>query len=186
MAEAVDATLVVEVRWHGADLDRLVDRDHAAMQAGAAERLGRAGWLAQPEVSFNHYGDRGRCDLLAWHPATRTMLVVEVKTRIGNVQETLGRLDVKTRLGWHLAEQVGWGRPALVIPAFVLRADRSTRRVLQRHEAIFRRYGMRGRSAGAWLRAPVATSGLILFEGTDSHDSSVIGRRRVRMTPPAG
>ena len=75
LAEAVDATLNLELRWHGADLDHLVDRTHASMQEAAARRLASAGWLGQPEVSFNHFGDRGRCDLVAWHPGTRTLLI---------------------------------------------------------------------------------------------------------------
>lgn len=42
-------------------------------------------------MSFNHYGDRGRYDILAFHPPTGILLVVEVKTGIGDVQATLGR-----------------------------------------------------------------------------------------------
>lgn len=186
LAEAADGILVVEVRWRGADLDRLIDSAHAAVQDAAARRVGSAGWLARAEVSFNHYGDRGRCDLLAWHPRTRTLLVVEVKSRLGDIQDTLGRLDVKVRLGAILAGQVGWGQPAWVVPALVLGDDRTSRRVLSRHESLFRRYGTRGRIALAWLRAPVATSGLIWFERTDSDQRRVIGPQRVRATRPAG
>ncbi len=29
LVEVLDATLVVEIRWQGADLDRLIDREHA-------------------------------------------------------------------------------------------------------------------------------------------------------------
>jgi hypothetical protein len=83
--------------------------------------------VTQLEVSFNHYGDRGRCDLLAWHPLSRTLLIVEVKSRIGNVQDMLGRLDVKARLGPMLAAQCGWSRPDLVVPALVFSGDRATR-----------------------------------------------------------
>lgn len=186
LADAVDATLSIDLRWRGADLDRLIDRDHAAVQNAAANRLANTGWIAQAEVSFNHYGDRGRCDLLAWHPATRTILVVEVKSRLGDLQDTLGRLDVKARLGALLAGQVGWGQPALTVPALVLPDNRSARRVLMRHESLFRRYGLRGRTALAWLRAPVLTSGIIWFEQSNSDESRVLSPQRVRKARPAG
>ena len=186
LVEAVDATLSVEVRWQGADLDRLIDRDHAALQNAAARRLGELGWIARAEVSFNHYGDRGRCDLLAWHPATRTILIVEVKSRLGDIQDTLGRLDVKARLGGLLAEQVGWGAAALVVPAFVLADSWSVRRVLMRHESLFHRYGVRGRTALAWLRSPQLASGIVWFERSDSDEGRGISRQRVRKVPPAG
>ena len=87
LVDALDATLVVEIRWQGADLDRLIDREHAHLQEATARRLASRGWMVRAEVSFNHYGDRGSCDLVAWHPGSRTMLVVEVKSRIGNLQE---------------------------------------------------------------------------------------------------
>jgi transcriptional regulator with XRE-family HTH domain len=61
LAAALDAALVVELRWQGADLDRLVDRAHAALEESAARRLTTAGWNVRAEVSFNYYGERGRC-----------------------------------------------------------------------------------------------------------------------------
>jgi hypothetical protein len=75
--------------------------------------------MVQPEVSFNHYGDRGSCDLVALHPGAQALLVVEVKSRLGDVQDTLRRLDTKARLGPMLAEQLGWPRPQLVGRALV-------------------------------------------------------------------
>jgi transcriptional regulator with XRE-family HTH domain len=186
LAAALDASLVVDVRWHGAELDRLIDRAHAALQNAAATRLGRAGWIARPEVSFNHYGDRGRCDLLAWHPSTGSLLIVEVKSRIADVQDLLGRLDVKVRLGAMLAAQAGWGRPARVVPALVLNDDHKARAVLGRHQAIFGRYGLRGRRALSWLRAPADASGLIWFEEPDSDEVRVGEPDRLRISRRAG
>lgn len=187
LADAVGAALVVELRWQGADLDRLIDRAHASLQELAARRLADAGWFARPEVSFNHFGDRGRCDLAAWHPSTRTLLVVEVKSRLGDVQDTLGRLDVKVRLGGVIADQLGWGRPARVVPALVLPDTRTSRRVLARHETLFRSFGLRGRSALPWLRTPAGpVTGMIWFERPDSDEGSVTGSQRVRNGRPAG
>jgi hypothetical protein len=117
---ALNATLVIEIHWQGADLDRLIDREHAHVQDAAARRLASLGWTVQAEVSFNHYGDRGSCDLIAWHDRTQTLLVVEVKSRLGNLQDTLHRLDVKVRLGGTLARQFGWPRPQTIVRALII------------------------------------------------------------------
>lgn len=187
LVDALDAALVIEVRWHGAQLDGLVDRAHAALQNAAAARLAQAGWMARAEVSFNHYGDRGRCDLVAWHARTRTLLVVEVKSRIGDLQDTLGRLDTKARLGHVIGGQLGLGEPAHVVPAFVLGEGGANRRVLRRHEALFRPFGVRGRAARAWLRAPVhAATGLLWFESPDSDQVHRAGENAVRQRQRAG
>jgi hypothetical protein len=187
LVEALDATLVVEVRWKGADLDRLLDRAHAAAQNAVAERLSAAGWLTRAEVSFNHFGDRGRCDLVAWHPSARTLLVVEIKSRLGDLQDTLGRLDVKVRLGPILAQQLGWDRPMRIVRALVLAEHRTNRRVVVRHDSLFRSFGMRGRQAFSWLRAPVAdVTGLLWFELTDSGQSRTGRARRARIDHAAG
>jgi hypothetical protein len=104
-------------------------------------------------VSFNHYGDRGRFDLLAFHPGTRVLLVVEIKTRLLDAQEVVGRLDVKRRVAPIIARQRGWS-PAPVASALAFREDSTTRRRLVAHEALFASYSLRGRTALAWLRHP--------------------------------
>jgi transcriptional regulator with XRE-family HTH domain len=76
IAMALGVSVAVQVRWQGEQLDRLVDAAHAALQQEVAELLIGLGWLIRVEVSFNHYGDRGRVDLLAFHPLLRVLLVV--------------------------------------------------------------------------------------------------------------
>lgn len=180
LATALGATLVIELRWRGAQLDALIDRAHAALVTAVAERLERAGWQVHPEVSFNHYGDRGRCDLVAWHARTRTLLIVEVKSRVANLQDALGQLDVKTRLAAVLAQQLGLGRPAFFVSALVLGEDGANRRTVTQHEALFRRFSLRGRAAFAWLRAPtrqVPNGGLLWYESPHSGAINFRGRK---------
>lgn len=171
IAAALEAYLVIEIRWRGAELDRLIDAVHARLAAAAARRLERAGWVVHVEVSFNHFGDRGRCDLVAWHARTRTLLIVEIKSRLGDLQETLGRLDVKLRLGTIIARELGLDRPARIVGAIVLAENGANRRVVRGHDVLFRRYALRGRQAFSWLRRPDpadrAVSGLLWFESPD-------------------
>lgn len=179
--DALDATGELVVRWRGEQLDRLMDADHASLVGATVELLESLGWQVRVEVSFNHYGDRGRVDVLGLHPATATVLVVEVKSLIGDVQDTIGRLDVKARLAAMLASSVGWPASRSVTRALVLGDSRATRRLVAAHEAVFSSFRPRGRQAIAWLRhpSPPAPVGLLWFAKlTRAH--GVGATRRVR------
>jgi len=166
-ATELGAYLAVELRVSG---ERpLSDANHAALQNRLAAQLRRDGWLVATETSFNHYGDRGRVDLLAFHSALRILLVIEIKTRIQDVQDMLGRLDVKRRIAPMLARDRGWD-VAAIVPAFVVREDRTARRRVAEHAALFTNFGLRARAARAWLRHPwlPPPPGILLFEEIQS------------------
>jgi transcriptional regulator with XRE-family HTH domain len=185
IAEALGATVRVEVRWHGARLDRLLDAAHASVQQATADLLTAVGWIVRVEVSFNHYGDRGRIDILAHHPGLRVLLVVEIKSALGDLQDTLGRLGVKTRVGRHVARELGWTGAAAPVPVLVIGDSRRARRIVTSHEALFARYALRGRAAISWLRRPSEPmpSGLLWFaNGPYSH--GVTTRRGKRPAKP--
>lgn len=150
-ALALNAHLVLDLRVDG---ERpLSDARHAEIQNWLVQLLRTAGWIAEPELSFNHYGDRGRIDVLAFHAGIATLLVVEVKSRLDDVQDLLGRLDVKRRIAPALAAERGWKTMA-VVPAIVVRDGRTARRRIVAHEALFATFEIRARSATAWLRRP--------------------------------
>lgn len=183
LLEALGATADLTIRWQGEQLDRVIDAAHAALVEAVSNLLREAGWLTRAEVSFNHYGDRGRVDLLAFHPAMRIVLVVEAKSAMGNIQDAIGRLDVKARLGPMLAANLGWGEPAGVIAAVVIADTRTARRVVGRHAATFSRYELRGRSAVAWLRRPrePVPGGILWFARLpDSLGAGISRSKRVR------
>ncbi len=79
IAQALDAEVLLVVRWRGGELDRLLDEGHATLVGRAVEILQSLGWETRSEVSYSVYGERGSIDVLAWHAPTRTLLVVEVK-----------------------------------------------------------------------------------------------------------
>lgn len=164
VAGSLGARLYPNLSWQGEQLDHLVDAGHAELQNNVATMLRSLGWLVAVEVSFNHYGERGRCDLLAFFPTTGVVLVVEIKTAIGDVQATLGILDVKVRHALDIAKEHGWSDPRIAIPALVIADERQQHRVVQQHAALFSRLSLRGRPARAWLRVPSAgPSGLLLW-----------------------
>lgn len=178
---ALDLPLGWDLGWQRQELDRLLDADHAALAAAFARMLTSAGWLVRSEVTFNHYGDRGRIDILAFHPAARVLLVVEIKTMIVDAQDLLGTLDMKARVAGSLGT---WGRPRCVVPVIVVREGTTVRRRLAELEPLLQRYALRGRPALAWLRDPQpGPQGVLLLRPMPSGngiDRRRAGRRRVR------
>ena len=161
---ALGGRLDLRLLWNGPELDRLLDEAHAALGASVKRRLERWGWLVRVEVSYSQFGERGRIDLLAFHPATRMLLVIELKSELVDVQALLGSLDVKVRLAPAIVERFGW-TPRAVLPAIVFLEDRTTRNRLARVDPLFARFALRGRGAISWLRRPGsdAPSGLLWF-----------------------
>ena len=163
-----------------------MDEDHATLQSAWANRLRRWGWLVWVEVSFNHYGDRGRVDLVAWHPILRILCVVEIKTQLADAQGTLGPLDVKVRVGRRIASSLGLPPPRLVVPVLIVRDTVTNRRRLGRVAPLFDEFAHRGRAAIGCLRHPERITGgmLILSDLASAPGVSVrrVGRERIRLS----
>lgn len=161
---ALGGRLDMRLLWNGPELDRLLDEAHAALGAAVKRRLERWGWLVRVEVSYSRYGERGRIDLLAFHPATRILLVIELKSELVDVQALIGSLDAKVRLAPGIVDRFGWS-PRVVLPAIVFLEDRTTRNRLQRVDPLFGQFNLQGRAALSWLRRPTeaetAPSGLL-------------------------
>ena len=54
-------------------------------------------WVTAAEVSFSEHGERGSIDVLAGHPDTRSLLVIEVKASLGSLEDE-SALDVRNAL----------------------------------------------------------------------------------------
>ena len=164
VARALGAEVVIGVRWRGAEVDRLRDEDHARIVASVVRRLEALGWLTTTEVTYSVFGERGSIDILAFHPVTRTLLVVEVKTELVSVEETVRRLDQKTRLAPKIAaERLGWS-PVSTARLLAVMDTRTARRHVQRHDPVFRRaFPVRGWASRSWLRSPSGAASLLLF-----------------------
>lgn len=183
IVEAIVTTLGgrIDLRllWNGPELDRLLDEGHAALGTTVKRRLERWGWLVKVEVSYSQWGERGRIDMLAFHPARRILIVIELKTMLVDVQALLGTLDAKARLARTVAAQFGW-EPMAVVPAVVFVEDRTTRNRLTRLASLFDGFDVRGRRAIGWLRRPIeqpVPTGLLWFASVAPARGRVVGRR---------
>jgi transcriptional regulator with XRE-family HTH domain len=122
---------------HLGDLERLVDRRHAALVDLVIGLLRTSGWEVQTEYSFNHYGDRGSVDVLAWRSLSRTLLIIEVKSELRDVQATLRALDVKARVvPGCLRQDRRWQATSIGV-VLVLPAMSTERDHVARHREIF-------------------------------------------------
>ena len=182
VAQALDAEFFVQLRWRGGDLDRLMDEGHATLVGQAADLLRGRGWQVRAEVSYSIYGERGSIDLLGWHEASRTLVVIEVKTDLVSLEETLRKHDEKVRLaGRIVAEQFGW-RPLNVGRLLVLPGLATPRRRVERHSSVLQdAYPTRGAAIRAWLREPTGTmSGILFLQPAGGRQFEGVGRRRIR------
>jgi transcriptional regulator with XRE-family HTH domain len=155
MLAAYDADVYLSVRWRHGVVERLLDETHAELVGLVADRLTRWGWETVPEVSYSIYGERGSIDLVAWHAATRTLLILEIKTDLVSLEATLRKLDEKVRLGPTIAvERFGW-RPQRAARLLVLPAEPTARRHVAHHAAVLdRALPTRGTDVRGWLRQP--------------------------------
>jgi transcriptional regulator with XRE-family HTH domain len=163
VAAALGASLSVRVLWHGEGLDRLLDAAHADLTDRVLRLLARSGWLAATEVSFNVRGDRGSIDILAFHVPTGSLLVIEIKSVVPDLQAMLGTLDRKARVAIVVARERGW-RVTSVSRLLVLPDDRTARRRVAQHRAIFEA-ALPARTAEVrrWLAEPGGDLAGVLF-----------------------
>jgi transcriptional regulator with XRE-family HTH domain len=154
-AGALDASLDLTLRWRGADVDRLINAGHSALHEIVARLFSTLrGWVAVPEVSYSIYGERGVIDWLAWHPATRSLLVIELKTTLVDVQAVLAALDRYRRLAAQIARDRGW-QPATVSVWLAFEDSTRNRRAVAAHRQVFETVlPADGRAMRRWLRRP--------------------------------
>ena len=181
MVNSVGGYLSVRVLFRGEGLDRLRDRGHAELVEAMVTRLQADGWTVATEVSFNVFGERGSIDLLAFHSATGTLLVVEVKTVVPDVGGSLETLDRKVRLAPDIARERGWVARE-VARLLVLPETSSARRRIVDHRATFATaFPARTVEVNRWLRSPSgALSGMLFLP-----KARATGHRRVKQRAPA-
>ena len=170
VARALEIDLPLAPRWRGPDLDRLLDAEHAALVDGSVAAFPSAGWVLVLEWSFNHFGERGAVDVLAWHESRRALAVVEVKSRIVDVQDLLGKLDRKVRVARELLPRERAWSPRIIGRILVLPESSTSRDAIARLARTFdASLPDRTLETRRWIRDPTRDLASILFlRGTHS------------------
>ena len=170
MIEALGGRLVLQVQWQGGDLDRLLNARHSALHESVARSFVDApGWALAPEVSFSIRGERGLIDILAWHAATRTLLVIELKTEVVDINELMGTLDRKRRLAPEIARERGWEPRSVSVWLIVADGTTNRRRVAGHATTLRAALPSDGRSIAGWLREPNQQIACLSFWSDDQH-----------------
>lgn len=181
VATVLEVWVSLQARWSGGEGDHLLDRAHAHLVNVLAAFLERNGWTIHPEFTFNHFGDRGSVDILAWHAATRILLIVEVKATLTDLQDLLAALSRKVRVVPVIASQtLGW-KPLHVARLLFVGDTKGNRTVVARHSAIFdAAFPMRSREARTWASRPAGAVSALWFSSSRSDPNAPVARQRVR------
>jgi transcriptional regulator with XRE-family HTH domain len=163
-AASLGARFDGSVLWQGAGLDRMLNHGHARLHEAMTTWLAAiGGWIAVPEVSFSFNGERGVIDVVAWHPASRTMLLIELKTRIVDINDLMMSMDIRGRLAQRIAQERGWA-PLAIGLWVVVAPGRTNTRVLADHATVLRaKFPDDGRVMRRWLVKPSGNIAALSF-----------------------
>ena len=189
VARVREVRLTVEASWRGGQIERVLSGRHAAMAERVTAILVAAGFEVRPEASFNHFGERGVVDLVAWHPKNQMLLLVEIKTELVDVSDLLTVTDRRRRLAGVIARERSWV-PKAVSQWVVLDNGRTNHRRVAEHQALLRAaFPADGRSIAKWLGDPREPLDALFFLPdaiASSAGHRARGPRRVPTRPGAG
>ena len=140
---------------------------------------------ARIELTYDSGRSSGSVDILAWHAATASLLVIEIKTEIPSAEATLRKLDEKVRVAPAVAAaRFGW-HAAGVSRLLVIEATSTNRRRIRAHLSLFdSALPLRDDAVRTWLRRPTAPVDGRLFVSSSNHRGGIHvggGRHRVRV-----
>jgi len=111
----------------------------------------------------NWYGERGVVDLVAWHGGSRTLLLIELKTELADVNDLLADTDRRRRLAVKIAEPFGW-QPVTIAQWVAIAGSRTNERRLAAHRSLLRSaFPADGRAVAAYLAKPTGTLAALSF-----------------------
>lgn len=138
-----------------------------------------------PETTFAIYGERGVIDILAFHPPTGALLVIELKTALVDVQQLMSVVDRYRRLAPRIARERVWRVTSVNVWVAFLDTKTNRRRVAAHASVLRVAFPDDGRTVRRWLRRPDGVMAAISFVAESpaqpgSASSSSV--RRIRRT----
>ena len=130
------------------------DTGHARCSSYVRRRLERLGWTVAQEVEIVLGRSHGWIDILAFHAATGTLLVGEIKTELHDIGELQRTLAWYEREAWASARRLGWTARRVVVVLFVLSTRENDQRVEQNSELFAQTWPLRSRTLTHWLADP--------------------------------
>lgn len=184
IAAALDIRIDLVARWRGGELARLLNARHSALHESVAGYFGSLrDWQFAPEVSFSIYGERGVIDVLAYHAPSGSLLVIELKTDIVDVNELVGSVDRKARLAKRVATDLAW-QARNVSRWVIVTRERTNQRRIEAHRSMLRAaFPADGRTMRSWLAHPVGRiSALSMWTPVATADARRTRSQRIRVS----
>ena len=122
------------------------DPVHARCVAAVRRHLERGGWAVATEVEITEPRSHGWIDLLAFDPAARRLLVIEVKTELRDLGALQRQLGWYARAAWTAARPYGWHPASSHAVLLVLETAANDAFLLANREAIDQAFPIRGRA----------------------------------------
>lgn len=160
----LDIRVEVLARARAIEVDTIFNARHSALSSFVSSWIaGFDGWSVRAEVTYSEYGERGSIDLLCWHAASRSLLVIEIKTELLEFGEVLAKLDEKRRLASRIARRFDWVPDS--VSSCLLVADSTTnRRRAAAHGSLIRAaLPDDARTLVRWLKSPVGSIAAVRF-----------------------
>ena len=114
---------------------RVRDSVHARCSAYVDRRLQVAGWITRREVEIASGRSHGWIDLLAFDPATGTLLIIEVKTTLDDLGGLERQISWYERMAWQAARRFGW-KPRRTVSIVLGLATEDLERIVRVHREV--------------------------------------------------
>jgi transcriptional regulator with XRE-family HTH domain len=143
------------------------DLVHARCIAAIERRLRAGGWHTKHEAEVVLGRSHGWIDVLAFHPGSECLLVVEVKTRIDNIGAAERQIGWYSRAAFEPARRLGWRPRRIATWLLVAATTEADRALMANRELLLTAFPMRASAMLAWLAAgvhPLGPRGLALVD----------------------
>ena len=160
---------------------------HARCLSYAQRRLEAAGWHVAREVEVVHGRHHAWIDLLAFHPATRTLLIVECKTRAEDAGAIERQVTWYERVAMEQARALGWEAVRTMTWLLVLASDEAETDLARHREAFATSFPRRAREMaldlGGVAGGPVGRGLALIDPGSRRRDWLIRSRLDGRRSP---
>ena len=156
------------------------DLVHARCVGYVDRRLHAFGWETAREVEIVQARSHGWIDLVAFHPGSETLLVIEVKTQLLDLGSLERQLGWYTRAAGDATRRKGWIPRRIVTWVLVLASDEVDRVIATNRQLLGAAFPTRARGMLEWLadgRHPLTGRGLAMIDPSSKRREWLIRSR---------
>lgn len=157
-----------------------LDLVHARGIAYVERRLRAAGWQTAHEDEIVQARSHGWIDIIAFHPTSGSLLVIEIKTRLIDLGAVERQVGWYARAASDVARRKGWRPRRIVTWLLVLASDEVDRVIAANSQLLGAAFPTRARAMLEWLsdgRHPLTSRGLAMIDPSSKRRDWLIRTR---------